>query len=323
MEKDAAVRFGPGGQYSSGSSPEHRRECPKWLQRGYCLDGEACKFWHGRQSSVNDRSSGQTKRHYSVDKLREIGLSCSTRLPPASAVQAMFLYELQRDVEVQQLFDYEMFRLARNEDAVNNTETRLDAVEAELKALNQVVTSREDEERIATSKARFDTQQAKLEDCKADLQANQNSITGLSAEVKKLQDAAAAEKEQPVKESEPEASTTTMRSEIDTLFDERDAMLDLIANGQARIEKLEDLVRQLTLQHATTASSTSGSSPKTKSVSPAQTQRIPLQTPNGQHVELAVPKGTGLTANGIAAARKENKLPPHLRAFTPGEQWAA
>ena len=55
-------------------------------------------------------------RHYSQEDLKGIGELCKNRLPPASAVQAMFLYEMQRETEFESLFQGQMFRLAKAED---------------------------------------------------------------------------------------------------------------------------------------------------------------------------------------------------------------
>lgn len=40
---------------------------------------------------------------YTGDQLKAIGRTCAEHLPPASAVQAMFMYEMQRQTEAEQL----------------------------------------------------------------------------------------------------------------------------------------------------------------------------------------------------------------------------
>jgi len=66
---------------------------------------------------------------YSPERLKQLRELCETRLPPASAVQAMFLYELEREKENEKLFHDHMFRIARTEDASNMTEERLTKLE--------------------------------------------------------------------------------------------------------------------------------------------------------------------------------------------------
>lgn len=91
------------------------------------------------------------------------------------------------------------------------------------------------------------------------------------------------------------------------LFDERDLMLEIWKESSDRISKLEDFVRQLTLHML--------NNPSSPTPSPVATQRLPVQTTNGQNVEQSVPRGMKFTING----GKEIRSP--IRSFTPGEQW--
>lgn len=77
----------------------------------------------------------------------------------------MFLYEMQRHSEVEALFKAQMFRLARAEDASNATGARLGKVEDDVKDVKKQVTSQEVEERLATSRVRFNAQQTKIDAC--------------------------------------------------------------------------------------------------------------------------------------------------------------
>ncbi|KAK4553823.1 hypothetical protein LTR86_008998 [Recurvomyces mirabilis] len=100
--------------------------------------------------------------------------------------------------------------------------------------------------------------------------------------------------------------------DLDTIFAERDALLEQIGTSNARVTKLEDLVRNLTLQYAASTSPASGNSP-------TMVQQLPMQTVNGQTINLSVPKGASLGSNNT----KENRAPSGIRSFTTGEQWTA
>lgn len=134
-------------------------------------------------------------------------------------------------------------------------------------------------------------------------------MEALSADIKALEVAPKDNIEPAVTEEEILSDMQALKNDIEALFDERDALIDMMKQSNTRIDKLEDLVRQLTIQMLTTTSSQSNGS------SPAVPQRIPIQTTNGVMVDLSVPKGSGITT------RKENRSP--IRSFTPGKQWAA
>ncbi|KAK3059359.1 hypothetical protein LTR53_020406, partial [Teratosphaeriaceae sp. CCFEE 6253] len=89
------------------------------------------------------------------------------------------------------------------------------------------------------------------------------------------------------------------QKDIETLFDERDVLLTLFTQGQQRIDKLESLVQELSMQIA------SRSTLPAAGPSPASTQKLSLQTTNGQSIGISVPKGSGFNGNGI----KENRAP--------------
>ena len=129
-------------------------------------------------------------RQYSVDELKTIGSASSTRLPPASAVQAMFLYEFQRQTEVEALFNAQMFRLARAEDASNATDARLGKVEEDMKDAKKQVAAKDLEERLATSKMRFHAQQNKIDACEQKATLQHKRMDELAASVKQIEEAA-------------------------------------------------------------------------------------------------------------------------------------
>lgn len=87
---------------------------------------------------------------YSPERLKQLRDLCETRLPPASAVQAMFLYELEREKENEKLFHDQMFRLARTEDASNLTAERISQLERKL----NICADRHSEERTVSQAGR-------------------------------------------------------------------------------------------------------------------------------------------------------------------------
>lgn len=80
-------------------------------------------------------------KQYSEYDLKEIGKQCGNRLPPASAVQAMFLYEMQRESELEKLFQGQMFELARFSDSSKAQQDQVSEVSEELKNLRNEVTA--------------------------------------------------------------------------------------------------------------------------------------------------------------------------------------
>lgn len=76
----------------------------------------------------------------------------------------------------------------------------------------------------------------------------------------------------------PDPLIAIMKQEIDNLFADRDNMLVTQAEDKARITKLEENLRALTMQ-------------RSHSASPALTQRLPITAANGSQMDLSVPKG--------------------------------
>ena len=258
--------------------------------------------------------------HYSPSELKDIGKQSRTKLPPASAVQAMFMYEMQRETEVESLFQGQMFRLARAEDESVSQERRIRELGQQVQALKEKVTANDAEARLSTSKVRMDILQKEL-DLHAERLDNQGERLVLVDHLVDLLDS----KERPsgdmgtgdvADKASHSSELGTIRAQLETanedisvLFDERDALVTLLNQANERINKLEGLIRALTLQNPS-----SGSNPSSANVSPPIVQFLPVQTANGQQVELSVPKGKGL-----APHLKANRVP--IKTFTPGKQW--
>ncbi|TKA79511.1 hypothetical protein B0A55_02437 [Friedmanniomyces simplex] len=241
---------------------------------------------------------------YTVDELKSLGQLCSDRLPPASAFQAMFLYEMQRQTEVEKLFQAQVFGLARADATANSTSARVQKLEAEMRKLRPQVDASDVQERLTTSKVHFTAQQAKIDACNTQLELQDQRIAALVTSFEALKAVQTVDAHAITAQEALTADMTTVQGDVEALYDERDALINMLNESNSRIQKLEDLVRQLTLQISLSTSPSNAS--------PAMTQRLPVQNTNGQAIELAVPRGTGLS-NG-----KENRLP--ARAFTPGEQ---
>ncbi|KAK1058239.1 hypothetical protein LTR74_013525 [Friedmanniomyces endolithicus] len=243
---------------------------------------------------------------YTIDELKSLGRACSNRLPPASAVQAMFLYEMQRQTEIEKLFHSRMFELARAEDQDDSTAIRVQKLEVDLKDLRRHIAGQDLQERLATSLVRFTAQQAKIDACDARTKLQDQRIARLEDTLAKPEAVQPADPNTTLVEEAISNDLTDIRADVEALYDERDALINMHNESNARIQKLEDLVRQLTLQLSLSTSPSN--------TSPAMVQRLPVQSANGQQaIELAVPRCGGLT-NG-----KENRVP--ARTFTPGEPW--
>ncbi|KAK3708339.1 hypothetical protein LTR37_011604 [Vermiconidia calcicola] len=268
-------------------------------------------------------------RHYTDGSLRDIGKLCQNKLPPASAVQAMFLYEMQRETELEKLFQGQMFELARAEDRSDSLEATFKDLEERTKALQKQIASKDVEERLATSNTRTDALKAKTKSHDERLQSqgkrlglveeelrtsrspqptSQVAVTRqeLTACAGKLENHAQQLSIQSTEIRSISSELTTTNDDITVLFEERDAMVTLLNQASERIEKLEGLVRALTMQNSSNGSNTSS-----MSGSPTATQLLPVSTSNGTILDLSVPKGKALIPH-----KREN-----IRSFTPGQQW--
>jgi chromosome segregation ATPase len=293
---------------------------------------------------------------YDMNALKKIGTQCKSRLPPANAVQAMFLYEMQRQAEVQALFQGQMFELARVKDTAKSHEPRIEDLEEQMKEVQMKANRKDVDERLATSKVRIDALAARLNEhfirlgeygrrltdvetaqtvtteAKEQENVKLNSFANDIQTIKSdLETAHTATKEEQQKENAKladllnsvtedlktvKAALESADKEIGILFEERDALFGHLKEAEAgiaelkksneRINKLEHLVRALTLQKSSPPTSAGGS--RSPSV-----HFCPITTKNGDSVDLVVPKGKGFVSLG-----KED-----IKAFVPGKSWGA
>lgn len=343
-----------------------------------------------RLTDISSESEKKMVRTYSNDTLRTVGVQCGGKLPPASAVQAMFLYEMQRETEAERLFHGQMFDLARVRDATDEQEIRLVDLEQRVTRLRDAAKNKDIEERLATSKTRTDYLAASVNQLSQSLNDHASAFaalkvqldapplqpttrltlhdqTALQAKIEKTYRAVThAVVEQTrlgalVKEHESQLDTlhgtvkafspklddmkatcdsnfkqlnestklitTTQQNalkasnlattaiknasevlqqctnlnaalssmqtkvgscdnDIGILFDERDVLADSLKQALDRIEKLEGLVRALTLQASPLNAS--------RISSPSSTQLLPVMTNDGHPLNLRVPKGQSL-----------------------------
>jgi chromosome segregation ATPase len=96
-------------------------------------------------------------RTYDAFSLKEIGARCAFRLPPAATVQAMFMYEIQRETDVQAGFEGLLSDVAKIGKDAQDQNQRISSIETALKEVQSWALSKDIEERLATSKARTDS----------------------------------------------------------------------------------------------------------------------------------------------------------------------
>ncbi len=125
-------------------------------------------------------------RRYSGHALRDIGQQCAVKLPPASTVRAMFMYEMQRETEVEKLFEGQLFEIAKVQDENAGQEVRLSEVEEHLNSLRQEVKSKDIDERLSTSKVRTDAPQAKAEQHEIRLESLDKWVAATTSAVKSV-----------------------------------------------------------------------------------------------------------------------------------------
>ena len=222
----------------------------------------------------------------------------------------MFAYELQRQSDVESLFQGSLFRIAQQDEVSSGHESRITELEQSLRAtqaelkLHDIVVS------LAECKTRVSAQHTLIDSCAAKLEAHGTRLTEVKHEIEGFAAAKAQGADLTTKVKDLVIELTTSREEVDTLFGERDAMITMLQESGVRISKLEDLVRSLTLQL-----STGSAPPSNASSSPVISQRVPLTFCNGQTVELEVPKGRPLVG---MTREKENRAPPG-KVFVPGQ----
>lgn len=284
---------------------------------------------------------------YSAQDLKVIGKQCGNRLPPATAVQAMFLYEMQREVEAERLFHSKMFSLAQAEETSQAQHERIAALERRLSQLER----RDDCGEADTGKSDKNGGDDIDGNCKYDRAdpvfqkwvCEQLKMRGIST-VRATQAAAEADRQTATdaasnadereEEMESEAATTTiyeqhaateetwrtMKEEIDVLFDDRDGMLHMLHTVRESIDRLEDSMRELRTLHdfrdridrlEGTVRQLTIQKTEARARTPPRTHRIPIKNAAGELVDLSVPKGTGL-------AHSRRGIP---QSFTPGKTW--
>lgn len=210
-------------------------------------------------------------KHYSETTLKEIGEQCGNRLPPASAVQAMFLYEMQRESELERLFQGHLFKLARLDDSSKTLQAQLSHlsiglnnlrgnVDAQISAVRKEITVKEVsqlegmycfchwltcrrefkvEERISTSQVRMDTFQSKLSQCNG-------RIDDQAAQSKTAQDKINEVSESMTAEQDDiKSKIASLDEDVALLFEERDALFETASTGTERIEGLENALTNL------------------------------------------------------------------------------
>ncbi len=181
-------------------------------------------------------------QHYTDGALRTIGEQCAGKLPPASAVQAMFMYEMQRQSEAEALFKGMMFELARVQEASTAQETRLVQFQDGIAALKKQMAVKDVEERLATSKTRSDVLQTKVkqQDARIDGQGERLVTVETKQEVTdgKLDHLAQQLSERVTLVVPPSLTTDTNQPQ-----QLRDAIQD-----RAKLDKLHDLVTQIVVK---------------------------------------------------------------------------
>jgi cob(I)alamin adenosyltransferase len=71
---------------------------------------------------------------YSSSQLREINARIANKLPPATAVHGMAMYELQRDGEQERLFHAAMFDVSQLRQTSTAQQSKIDSLEHVVKA---------------------------------------------------------------------------------------------------------------------------------------------------------------------------------------------
>lgn len=101
-------------------------------------------------------------RHYNEASLKEIGKRCANKFPPASTMQAMFMYQMQCQSDAEELFHGQLFQLAKMEDETQVQDKRIWELEEQMKDLSKKALTEDIEQRLATSKVRTDALASRL-----------------------------------------------------------------------------------------------------------------------------------------------------------------
>ena len=124
--------------------------------------------------------------HYDATALKAIGTMCGNKLPPASSVQAVFLYEMQRQTEQERLFHGGMFRLARAEEKSEAQNASILELQRQLKTFERQLRSKDVDERLATSRVRMDAQQAKINEQSTRINGQEECVKALEQRIEEV-----------------------------------------------------------------------------------------------------------------------------------------
>jgi DNA repair exonuclease SbcCD ATPase subunit len=252
------------------------------------------------------KTKSTTKKYTGVE-LALIGKQCSTKLPPASAVQAMFLYEYERKAEDEKFFHSRMFQLRREEEAATLERAKaaetIQALEARVKQLEKTTASRDREasDRLTKSSTRIKATQETLDQHMTNINDLSTKLADVTTDMQALQTAVTSnttEAISPTTIADHANALAALQTDVLNLFEDRDGMITLVTDTRARVTKLEDNVRALTLQNAAI-----------KPPSSVQPHRLPMATSYGEKFDLAVPKGMAhVSLKAETNGRKANSV---------------
>lgn len=206
---------------------------------------------------------------------------------------------LQRQaIELEEIKKTNVTKADAQDDKISDLATQLDV----MKKTN-VAKADANDAQMSFAKVKVDAHSVKIVDLTSISSKQNDKISNLAAQLEEITLANVAKAAANIFSTEFANAMTKVYEELDTLFSDRNTLVNLIDGVESRIEKLEGLVRTLTAQGNTSTTASDGASP-------AQTQRISVQSRDGQSYELSIPKGSGL------GTRKENRAP--IKPFTSG-----
>ena len=201
-----------------------------------------------------DTPSDPQHLQYGEHRLREIGKQCGESLPPASAVQAMFLYEMQRQSEQERLFQGQLFRFARAEDETKAQNERISKIENGIKTLQKQATDNDLRQRLATSKAHIDRLQSQIKELNVKDEVRITTLRQIEEKTQTLQQTIDRQRQDLEREThEPskrgkeldmlianlKTNIETVSDDVTILFDDRDAIVAELKEVTALKTKLE------------------------------------------------------------------------------------
>lgn len=204
----------------------------------------------------------------------------------------------QQATELEEIKKTNITKANAHDDKISDLATQLDV----MKKTN-VAKADANDAQMSFAKVKVDAHSIKIVDLTSISSKQNDKISNLAAQLEEITLANVAKAAANIFSTEFANVMTKVCEELDVLFSDRNTLVNLIDGVESRIEKLEGLVRTLTAQGNTSTTASDGASP-------AQTQRIPVQSHDGQSYDLSIPKGSGL------GTRKENRAP--IKPFTPG-----